>query len=117
MTTEMIYESAKSKIKSQLAMKIPKDQQKDKDSKTVERNLHQYYHHEAEDRTFALTEDEFVNIGWDREWPRIIQDLSFLFTNDKKLLKGTRIYEKDEDEENKRNKKNDVVVGLPEFKP
>lgn len=43
--------------------------------------------------------------------------MSFLFTNDKKLLKGTRIYEKDEDDENKRNKKNDVAVGLPEFNP
>lgn len=58
-----------------------------------------------------------MNIGWDREWPRIIQDLSYLFTNDKKLLKGTRIYEKDEDDENKRNKKADVVVGLPDFNP
>lgn len=76
----------------------------------MDKNLHQYYHHEAEDKTFALTEDEFVNIGWDREWPRIIQDLSYLFSNDKKLLKGTRIYEKDEDDLNKKTKKNDEEI-------
>lgn len=34
-----------------------------------------------EDKTFSLSEDEFTSIGWDKDWPMIIQDLAFYFTD------------------------------------
>lgn len=42
-----------------------------------------------------ISEDEFVNINFDLEWPRIILDLSIYLTKYQQLT-GSRIHEKDE---------------------
>jgi hypothetical protein len=46
-----------------------------------------------EDRTFFITEVEFVNIPFENDWPLIIKDLAYYFT-DQDLLKSQRIDEK-----------------------
>lgn len=46
-----------------------------------------------EDTTFFLTEIEFQNIHFENDWPLIIKDLAFYFTN-QDLLRSQRIDEK-----------------------
>ena len=52
-----------------------------------------------EDKTFSITQVEFVNITFTREWPYIIKDLAKTLTGVPNILKSRRlndIYEADE---------------------
>lgn len=52
-----------------------------------------------EDKTFAITQVEFVNITFTREWPYIIKDLAKVLTGVPNILKSSKlndIYEADE---------------------
>lgn len=52
-----------------------------------------------EDKTFSITQVEFVNITFTREWPYIIKDLSKVLTGVPNILKSSKlndIYEADE---------------------
>lgn len=52
-----------------------------------------------EDKTFSITQVEFVNINFTREWPYIIKDLAKYLTGVPNILKSSKlndIYEADE---------------------
>lgn len=52
-----------------------------------------------EDKTFSITQVEFVNITFTREWPYIIKDLAKVLTGVPNILKSSKlndIYEADE---------------------
>ena len=49
-----------------------------------------------EDTSHFITQDEFVNINFDLEWPKIIVDLSEFLTGQKGVLKSSKISERDE---------------------
>ena len=50
----------------------------------------------VEDNSHFITEDEFVAINFDLEWPKIICDLAEYLTGTKNVLKSSKISEKDE---------------------
>lgn len=57
--------------------------------------VHEKKEHKKKEKEFGLSEDEFVNIQFDLDWPLIVKDLSTYMVG-LDLLKGTRISEADE---------------------
>ena len=59
---------------------VDKKKSTKKDSATVAENAIAKIK-KQEDKTFFITEVEFVNIPFENDWPTIIKDLAFYFTN------------------------------------